>query len=187
MICTILTCATLPLVLLTREADSAFGQATHVSSDFMSPWMTAFLVCLLAVVAEGLLAGNRVREHLRQIRVPHASPPLWLWIVIGLAYYVICFTILFRLLARASGTGRDVGVAILVLLLAANAFWNYLFFRAKNYFACLVFSLGYGVLAVALLLLLANVDRTSALVLLPYVAYLVYAGRLQVSIWRLNP
>lgn len=153
----------------------------------MSPWLTAFLICLLGVIAEALLAGNHVREHLRQIKQPSPSPPMWMWVAIGLAYYVICYTILFRLFSRGSDSVRNVAVGLLILILAANAFWNYLFFRAKNFFACLVFSLGYGVLVVALLLLLAKVDRPSAFVLLPYVAYLIYAGRLQYSIWRLNP
>jgi len=152
----------------------------------MSPGPTAFAICLLAVIAEGLLAGNNIREHFRQIKLPRSMPPMWLWIAIGLTYYAICSTILFRLLARSGGTDRKVATGLLILILAANAFWNYLFFRARNFLACLVFSLGYGLLVVALLLLLAAVDRTSAFVLLPYVAYLVYAGRLQYALWRLN-
>lgn len=152
----------------------------------MSPWLAALLVCLLAVIAEGLLAGGNVREHLRQIKQPRASPPMWLWIAIGLAYYVICYTILFRLFALGRDGMRNVAVGLVIVILAANAFWNYLFFRAKNFFACLVLSLGYGILVVVLLMMLARIDRTSAFVLLPYVAYLTYAGRLQYSIWRLN-
>jgi tryptophan-rich sensory protein len=152
----------------------------------MSPWLAALVACLLAVIAEGLLAGGNVREHLRQIKQPRASPPMWLWIAIGLAYYVICYTILFRLFARGGGGLRNVAVGFVIVILAANAFWNYLFFRAKNFFACLVLSLGYGILVVALLMMLAKIDRISAFVLLPYVAYLAYAGRLQYSIWRLN-
>ena len=152
----------------------------------MSPWLSALVVCLLAVIAEGLLAGGKVREHLRQIKQPRASPPMWLWIAIGLAYYVICYTILFRLFARGGDGMRNVAVGFVIVILAANAFWNYLFFRAKNFLACLVLSLGYGILVVALLVMLARIDRTSAFVLLPYVAYLAYAGRLQYSIWRLN-
>jgi len=152
----------------------------------VSPWLTALAVCLLAVIAEGLLACGNVREHLRQIKQPRASPPMWLWIAIGLAYYIICYTILFRLFAPGRHGMRNVAVGFVILILAANAFWNYLFFRAKNFFACLVLSLGYGILVVVLLMMLAMIDRTSAFVLLPYVAYLAYAGRLQYSIWRLN-
>ena len=152
----------------------------------MSPWLIAFLICLLGVVAEALLAGNHVREHLRQVKQPSARLPMWMWVAIGLAYYMICYTILFRLFSRGGDPARNVAVGLLILILAANAFWNYLFFRAKNFFACLVFSLGYGVLIVALLLLLAKADRPSAFVLLPYAAYLVFAGRWQYSIWRLN-
>jgi len=152
----------------------------------MSPWLAALVICLLAIIAEGLLAGGNVREHLRQIKQPRASPPMWLWIAIGLAYYIICYTILFRLFARSGDGMRNVAVGIVIVILAANAFWNYLFFRAKNFFACLVVSLGYGILVVVLMMMLARIDRTSAFVLLPYVAYLTYAGRLQYSIWRLN-
>jgi benzodiazapine receptor len=152
----------------------------------MSPWLATLVVCLLAIIAEGLLAGGNVREHLRQIKQPRASPPMWLWIAIGLAYYVICYTILFRLFALGRDDMRNVAVGFLIVILAANAFWNYLFFRAKNFLACIVLSLGYGVLVVALLVMLARIDRISAFVLLPYVAYLAYAGRLQYSILRLH-
>jgi len=152
----------------------------------VSPWLSALVICLLAVIAEGLLAGGNVREHLRQIKQPRASPPMWLWIAIGLAYYIICYTILLRLFAPGRDGIRNVALGLVIVILAANAFWNYLFFRAKNFLACLVLSAGYGILVVVLLMMLAKIDRPSAFVLLPYVAYLGYAGRLQFSIWRLN-
>jgi tryptophan-rich sensory protein len=152
----------------------------------MSPWLTAFVACLFGVIAESLLAGNNVREHLRQVKQPRGSPPMWLWIAIGLAYYIVYYTILFRLFARGGDGMHNLAVGLAIVILAANAFWNYLFFRAKNFLACLLFSLGYGVVVVALLVLLVRIDRTSAFVLLPYVAYLTYAGWLQHSIWRLN-
>jgi len=152
----------------------------------MHPALISFVICLLAVIAEGLMAGGDIRQHFRDLKLPKGSPPMWLWIVIGLGYYAICFTILYRLLSATGGTTRHVAIGLLIVLLAANAFWNYLFFRAKNLAATFYFSLAYGVVAIALLVLLSMIDRTSALVLLPYIAYLPYAGVFQYLLWRLN-
>jgi hypothetical protein len=93
-----------------RRTPMPYPRQTH------EPWLVAFLICLLAVITEGLLAGESVRQHLREIRLPCASPPMWLWLAIGLAYYVICYSILVRLLAR--GVKEQHRVGLLVLLLA---------------------------------------------------------------------
>ena len=111
---------------------------------------------------------------------------MWLWVVIGVAYYAICGAILFRLFTLSTRTAQ-VAVALVCALLGANAFWNYLFFRARNLRSSFRFSLAYTVLAVIVLGLLVVVDRVSAYIFLPYVGYLAYANVFQYRLWQLNP
>jgi tryptophan-rich sensory protein len=148
--------------------------------------LIATIICVAAAAAEGVLAGSGVRQRFRELRLPAAAPPLWLWALIGAAYYVIAFTILVRLqIVERTGTTRATFVLLLVVL-SANAIWNYVFFRAKNLAATLILSVCYSVCALALQVLLAVSDRVSASVLLPYTLYLGYANWLQYQLWRLN-
>jgi len=99
--------------------------------------LIATIICLAAAAAEGVLAGSGVRQRFQELRLPAAAPPIWLWVLIGAAYYVIAFTILVRLqIVERTGTTRAAFVLLLVAL-SANAIWNYVFFRAKNLAATL--------------------------------------------------
>jgi tryptophan-rich sensory protein len=148
--------------------------------------LVATIVCVVAAAAEGVLAGTGVRQRFQELRLPAAAPPMGLWVLIGAAYYVVAFTILVRLqIVQRTDTARAAFVLLLVVL-TANAIWNYVFFRAKNLAATLTLSVCYSVCALALQVLLALSDRVSAFVLLPYTLYLGYANWLQYEMWRLN-
>jgi hypothetical protein len=53
--------------------------------------------------------------------------------VIGFVYYVICFMLLFRLLASRLPTGSHViALALLLAFMLVNAAWGWVFFRRKD-------------------------------------------------------
>ncbi|HEX3068170.1 MAG TPA: tryptophan-rich sensory protein [Thermoanaerobaculia bacterium] len=146
----------------------------------------AAIICVAAAAAEGVLAGSGVRQRFQELRLPAAAPPMWLWVLIGAGYYAIAFTILIRLqIVERTAPTRAAFVLLLVVLLA-NAIWNYVFFRAKKLAATLILSVCYSVCVLALQILLVTSDRVSASVLLPYTLYLGYANWLQNELWRLN-
>jgi len=101
--------------------------------DVIGPAVAAALVCIAGAGAEALLAGPGVRQRLEQLRQPPMSPPFAVWMVIGGAYYVICFTLLFRLFRGEwrEGIGA-LAVASVVLLMSLNALWNLYFFRRRD-------------------------------------------------------
>lgn len=75
----------------------------------MNPSLLAFLICVGAAAAEGVLAGPNPRQRLADLRMPAYSPPFSVWLAIGLAYYIICFVVLRHLLAaRFAGFGYRV-------------------------------------------------------------------------------
>lgn len=153
----------------------------------MPPVYQALLICLAGAALEGALTGRGVRERLIALRQPPYSPPLTLWFAIGGMYYVICFVILLRLLRSGLPTGTHyTALAFLVVLMAANAAWGWLFFRRRNLRASLLYFAPYGMIALGLARLLALVDRTSLLVLVPYLAYMAYAAWWGRRVWLLN-
>lgn len=154
----------------------------------MRPALIAFVLCVVAAALESVAAGGGVKARFAQLRLPRLSPPLTVWIAIGVGYYVMCFVILSRLLAAPlvnSAMGR-VALGLTCALMLANAAWGLLFFRRRNLRASFLAFPPYVVLTLALGAALLRVDRIAAMILAPYLLYLVYATWWGYRLWRLN-
>lgn len=107
--------------------------------------------------------------------------------VIGGAYYVICFVVLYRLFLLPPLLLRTVALALLGALMLVNALWNYFFFRSRNLRHAYFLGWPYSAIALSLfLLLLLKVDPLAAYCFLPDVIYLVYANFWGYRVWQLN-
>lgn len=144
-------------------------------------------ICILAAAAETILAGKQPMKFLATLRQPHFAPPLWLWTIIGVFYYLICFFVLVRLLRVEPGNMlRPVAIALILALLAINAFFNYVLFRMRNLFASLGVFITYDFIAIALTTTLLLLDKAAALVFIAYPVYLIFANCWGYQLWRLN-
>ena len=144
-------------------------------------------ICAGAAALEGVAAGRDVRARFAELQLPRFSPQLAMWIAIGLGYYVVCFVVLLRLLSLDSAsTQRAVALGLLIAAMLINAAWGWLFFRLKNMRASYLTYLPYGIIILALATLLLRIDPGSALVLLPYLVYLISAAWWGRALWRLN-
>jgi len=147
----------------------------------------ALVICAAAAALEGMAAGGDVRARFSELRLPPYSPPLALWIGIGAGYYAMCFGILIRLLSlKAPSDGRAAALTLTVAIMIVNAGWGVLFFRRKNLRASYLAFFPYGILVATLAMLVARIDAVSALLLLPYLLYLIYATWWGREVWRLN-
>ena len=136
---------------------------------------------------EGVLAGKNVKQSLASLRHPTYSPPLWAWYVIGGLYYVICCVVLYRMFRHTGESSvRNIAVVLLLSLMSVNVIWNYVFFRARNLFVSVFAFSPYLIFAVALFICLLQFDVTSALFILLYLLYLVYASTWAYRLWTLN-
>jgi tryptophan-rich sensory protein len=149
--------------------------------------IVSFLVCFAAAAVEGALAGSGVRQRFAELRQPPLSPSLAMWVAVGVLYYAMCFAVIYRILSGgfSSALGLTAFVLVLVLMLA-NAAWNYVFFRRRNMRISFLFFVGYGALAFALTAVLLPVDGLAASLLGLYLVYLVYAAWWAYRLWQLN-
>jgi len=144
-------------------------------------------ICILGALLEGAAAGPRVREQLASLRAPRWALPFSGWIVVGATYYIVCFAVLFRLLHLPGSLLKSAALATVLLLMAANAAFNLLFFRRGNLYASFLFYLPYSVIAIALAVQLLRLDRIAFFIFVPYLLYFVYATAWGYQVWRLNP
>lgn len=134
----------------------------------MRPLAWSLAACAVSIALETVLAGSGIRQRLATVRMPRFSPPFWGWVAIGLCYYLILLVILFRLFfLPAAAPGRSLGLALAGGMMFVNALWNYFFFRSRNLLHAWLLGLPYGLIAIALLVVLHGLDRTAALALWP--------------------
>ena len=153
----------------------------------MNATLLALFVCVAAAVLEGVLVGNGARQRLAELRMPAYSPPFLLWLVIGAAYYVICFIVLRHLLASGSFTPLLLNaLALLIFVLLANALWSVVFFRWRDLRISFLAFIPYFILVAALVGLLVPTYWFGAVLLMCYCIYLLYATWWGYRLWLLN-
>jgi tryptophan-rich sensory protein len=146
----------------------------------------ALATCVVAAAVEGVAAGSSFRQRLAQLRLPRFSPALPVWVLIGVAYYIIAGTVLYRVLGLPPSGRRLAAVWLLLAILGINAIWNYFFFRRRSLGSSFLLGLLYSLLALVLCITLFGLDSVAGLVFLPYVVYLLYANIWTYGVWRLN-
>jgi len=151
----------------------------------MSKLVLALGLCIAAVVVETILAGNRPANFLRSLRQPKWALPPAVWYLVGGSYYALCFLSLYRL-SSWGPPQRSPAFWLIVILMASNAGWNWLFFRQRNLRLAYLFFFPYSLLAIAVVAALLQVDRLSGMVFAIYLIYLPYALAWSFQVWRLN-
>jgi translocator protein len=155
--------------------------------SIISALLISLAICVVSAILEGIGAGKDVKGFFAKLRQPSLAPPLWVWYIIGVVYYVMCFFLSYRILRHeGDDTLKYAALALLLIYMGINAFWNFLFFRFRNMLYAFLITLPYIPVAIGLFLCLWQFDRVAAFVFMPYLFYLVYATWLGYQNWQLN-
>lgn len=154
----------------------------------MNPTLSALVICIAAAALEGALAGSGVRQRLAALRMPPYSPPFSVWLLIGFVYYAIGFVVLRHLIATSPFTlMARAALALLIVVLVANALWSVLFFRRRDLRASLIAFVPYAVVVAALVLTLSRIYPFGSALFMCYCNYLLYATWWAYRLLLLNP
>lgn len=123
--------------------------------------------------------------QLRTIRQPRWSPPAWLWVLIGIGWYAICFVAFVGLLPHWPTSMAP--VLLLAALMAANGLANLLQFRLRRLDLAFFYLLPYWLLLAAFMASACPLDRLICLLFGIYAAYQLYAAVWAFQLWRMNP
>ena len=148
----------------------------------------AFYVALseLAGLLAGLLSRKAVQLYEQTALKPALSPPGWLFPVVWTLLYLLMGVGAARIALTAEGANRTNALRVFYAQLAVNFVWPLLFFNASAYgaaFICLVVLWG---LIVWMTLSFRELDGPAALMQLPYLLWVAFAGYLNLGAWLLN-
>jgi tryptophan-rich sensory protein len=144
----------------------------------------ALVLCVVMATVEGLCAGPDPMGRLKTLKQPSWSPPTWGWILIGIAWYGICFTGLARLLTF--WPEEKLPVILLTALMLANAAANIPAFRMRRLDLAFYFFFPYWLLLGAFLGSSCSADRLTCWLFGVYAVYQLYAAAWGYQLWRMN-
>ncbi|RJQ75161.1 tryptophan-rich sensory protein [Pseudonocardiaceae bacterium YIM PH 21723] len=142
-----------------------------------------FFAAVAAVAAIGALSASRSRDVYATLVQPVWAPPAWLFGPVWTILYV-AIAVSGWLYWQTGGTRR--GLAWYAVGLVLNAAWTPLFFAAGAYFLALVDVLLLAAVIVVTVLTFRRHTALGAGLLLPYLAWTLFAAALNAAILVLN-
>lgn len=119
-----------------------------------------------------------------RLRKPWFNPPNWLFPIAWAVLYLM-IALSAWLVWRQTGLGPEIWLWFGSLLL--NAAWSWLFFGMRRMDLALAELAVFWVSIAAMVLAFAPVSAAAAWLMVPYLAWVSFAGFLNWTLWRLNP
>lgn len=162
---------------------------TYYSPQAKPGWPTLALIVMATALAAGLgsVASLQAPEFYLQLDKPSWAPPAWLFGPVWTVLYIMMAAAAWLVVRQQRRASITPELALFAVQLALNALWTWLFFYWHQ-----------GALAIAEIVLLlcfvamtaiafARVRPLAGLLMLPYLAWVSFAGALTVSLWLRNP
>ncbi|HEU4665433.1 MAG TPA: TspO/MBR family protein [Dokdonella sp.] len=148
--------------------------------------LAAWCALSFAAGAIGAAASLHARDFYAQLVRPDWAPPPSVFGPVWSVLYLLMAIAAWRV-ATSNAAGSRTALVAFVVQLALNALWSWLFF-GWHLGAASVLDIGLLWLLVAsTLVLFWRIDRVAGALLVPYLAWLSFAGALCWTIWRTNP
>ena len=150
------------------------------------------LVIVPAVLLAGLLSGQAAgtgpgNPWFDALEKPAIYPPPASFGIVWSILYVIMGLALTVVVTARGAPGRGLAIALFLVQLALNLAWTPLFFVAHRIVASLWLIVALDVAVVATIALFWRVRTAAALLLLPYLAWILFATWLNWEFLRANP
>jgi tryptophan-rich sensory protein len=149
--------------------------------------VTVPAILLLGTISARLSGSGYGNPWFDALAKPAFMPPGWIFPVAWTILYIFLGLALALILHARGARGRGPALLLFFLQLALNLAWSPLFFAAHKVGLALLLILAMFALAAAAAFLFRRIRPAAALLLLPYLAWLVFAAALNEEIGRLNP
>ena len=149
------------------------------------------LVCVPVVLLLGILSGTLSGSGADQawfaaLRKPWGYPPPSTFALVWSILYILMGVALAMILAAAGARGRGLAALVFGVQLLINLAWSPLFFGAHRITWALVDILLLDGAVVATIVLFARIRPRAALLLVPYLAWILFATYLNFAFLRDN-
>lgn len=161
-----------------------------VSNEKPMPWLLAAVLAIAPVLAASVIGSLATLPNIPSwyltIAKPWFTPPNWIFGPVWTALYTIMAYAFYRVLRQPTASGRTWVITAFMLQIALNAGWSVAFFGGRSPGLGLIVIMPLILSVAWTLLLFWRRDRIAGALLVPYLAWVTFAGALNLAIWRLN-
>ncbi|HOI80904.1 MAG: TspO/MBR family protein [Thermovirgaceae bacterium] len=152
-----------------------------------APLALFVLLCLGAGALGSIATASSVSTWYPGLLKPSWKPPSWLFGPVWTLLYVLMGSSAWRVWLTAGGFSDAREEMILFFVqLTLNVAWSWIFFGLRMPGAALLELVLLWVAIAVTIRAFARMDRIAAWLMVPYIAWVTYAGALNASIWFLN-
>jgi tryptophan-rich sensory protein len=161
------------------------------ANDGRSWWKTA-LLCIVAIELLGGLSGwlsnsGYGNGWFDALQKPSFMPPGWAFGIVWPILYALIGIALAMVLAEPPSPRRKLALILFFVQLALNFAWSPIFFGAHDISLANIVIFAIAALAAAAAGQFLRIRRAAGLLMIPYLAWLVFAATLNSTIGALNP
>lgn len=149
-----------------------------------------FLLCIAIPLFVGGLSGMLTQNSIplfQELKKPPLAPPgyvfpiIWtvLFILMGIASYLV-------LSSAKESNDIENALFVYVIQLFVNFFWSIFFFRFGWYFFSFLWIILLWILIAYTIYLFYRISKPAALLMIPYLLWVTFAGYLNLAIYFLN-
>lgn len=142
---------------------------------------------VLAGLASGVLGSTATSAWFEGLVKPAINPPSYLFGIVWPILYVMMGLALTLIVTARGAPGRGAAIAAFVVQLALNLAWSPLFFGAHQVTAALWLLFAIDLAVIATIVLFWKVRPPAAWLLVPYLAWVLFATALNWQFNVLNP
>lgn len=152
--------------------------------------LRATVVSILIPLAVGGLSALLTRDGIRLfalVKKPPLAPPAWVFPAAWTALYIMMgIASCLVYVSGASHVRRERALTFYAAQLGMNFFWSIIFFSLEMYLPAFIWLVGMWLLIVICTVLFWHIDRRAGRLMLPYLAWVAFAGYLNMGIFLLN-
>lgn len=174
---------------MTSHPASATPGAHPAGTAPASRWvgLAGWIGLTAATGALGAFASRNAATFYGALDRPAWAPPAWLFGPVWTVLYLMMAVAAWLVWKERGWAGARTALGLFCTQLVFNALWTWLFFAGRNGGLAFAEIVLLAVLIVATMLTFARVSRLAALLLVPYLLWVLFATALTISVWLRNP
>ena len=148
----------------------------------------ALIICLMVGYSASIVTRPSVESWYPTIIKPSFNPPNWIFMPVWTMLYILMAVAAGLVWDKIKEQNQEVKVALgfFLIQLTLNAIWSYIFFGLKNPMLALIEIALLWLMIYETYLKFTKINKTAGYLLIPYMAWVAFAGILNASIWWLN-
>jgi len=156
----------------------------------MQNWLKLLISILLPQIAAGVGAYFTITgtgSWYQTIQKPGWNPPSWLFAPVWTALYITIGIAFYLIWKKEAPTGnKRIAMILWGVQLVLNLFWTIIFFNQHQLFWATVEIGLLWFFILATIIAFARINKVAAWLLVPYIAWVSFAGILTWTIWKIN-